>query len=212
MGIIAAWHPRLLRLQRERSPNPARLSSSGRDDPTSKYLHKSRCRPHAAPAIRLANLGPGISPRGGSRTREGGAGAGRRRGAYPGPVGTLPTGLGHQARPGVTAEPGQDRGVGSSVSHGPAGPSSSWEPRIFWRLVLGSPLPRRKGIPSPPSSGKSPTSPGQQLFSFLSLPLPPPPPFWTEFLVDSTTLANGGFYRKSLHSPRRRGVMGLGQS
>lgn len=156
-------HPRLLRLQRERSPNPARLSSSGRDDPTSKYLHKSRCRPHAAPAILLANLGAGISPRRGSRTREGGAGSGRRR---EGLTRVLPGHFPRGLAAGHVPVSRQSRGVASSVSHGLTGPSSSREPRIFWKLVLGSPLPRRKGIPSPPSSGKSPTKPRAAAFLF----------------------------------------------
>lgn len=107
----------------------------------------------------------------------------------------------------------QDRTLGSAPSpclvlpH-PASPSFSWEPCIFWGLVLGSAVPRRKGIPSPPSVGKSPTSPRQQpcsfflLFSF-SLSLLDSIPGWVH------SFGKRGFYHKSLHSPHRRGVMGL---
>lgn len=205
MGIIAERHPRLPRLQGERSPNPARLSSSGRDDPTSKYLHKSRCGPHAAPAILLANLGAGISPRGGSapggrsghRVEERGLPGSRRDTSHgPGP-GHVPV-----------SRHGRGR-LGSSVSHAPAASPESFG---GWFLEILS-LEGRE-FPALFLRGNPPPAPGSSFSPFfLSFHTPPPhPPFWTEFLADSTALANRGFYRKSLHSPRRRGVMGLGQS
>lgn len=143
----------------------------------SKYLHKSRCRPHAAPAILLANLGPGISPRGGSRSREGGAGAGWSRGAYPGPAGTLPTG------PGCRHVPVSRQSQGRTVLLAPLSPTvlpapaPAGSPESFggWFFEVLS-LEGRE-FPALLLRGNPPPAPGSSfsLFSF-STPLYSPPP------------------------------------